>query len=387
MKIVFPKEILENSSEIYRYRFLKKSHVVYMILLISLIIAALVLPFVKIDLYTACPGMIRPRKEKNLITSPINGKIEDIRIVESAHVKKGDTLIKLDNKTVYSDLNLAEARVDSLECYISDLEYICVSKTIHTDSIQSALFLNQWEEYKQKLKAMKQKVRRFQVVFKRQLHLYDKGVISKVDMENARFELRKVKNELEYFKKRQKTSWLNELNQKRVDLNLVLSKVLSLTKKNKLHYILSPTTGHIQELKGLERNSFLYRGSAIAEISPQTDLMVECYVSPNDIGMLKKNQLVKFQIDAFDHNRWGSATGSIEIINQDVSNINDLPMFKVFCSINESALLLNKMTQGNLQKGMTLKALFFINKRSVFDLLFDKLEDWYNPSSYNLCQG
>ena len=109
--------------------------------------------------------------------------------------------------------------------------------------------------------------------------------------------------------------------------------------------------------------------------------MAECYVSPADIGLLKDNHSVKFQIDAFDHNRWGTATGHIVRINQDISNINDLPMFKVMCSINETDLFLNKTINGSLQKGMTLRALFFIDNRSLFQLLFDELEDWYDQSS------
>ena len=108
--------------------------------------------------------------------------------------------------------------------------------------------------------------------------------------------------------------------------------------------------------------------------------MVECYVSPSDIGQIKKNQPVKFQIDAFDHARWGTATGQIVRINQDISKVNDIPMFKVLCSINETGLFLNKKINGSFQKGMTLTALFFIENRSLFQLLFDKLDDWYDPS-------
>ena len=381
MKSIFPKEILDYTSELYRYHFLKKSQTIYVILLLSIICVSAALPFIKIDLYTASPGMIRPSKVRNLITSPINGKINDVHIVENSSVKKGDTLVSLDDSSVSQELGLIEEQLDSLNLYLLDLKLLSYSKIVRSDSLMTSLYTSQFIRYEQQLKDLQENKQRHLVLFKRQNYLYEKGVIAKIDIETATFELNKARNELLYFKKHQKSLWLDQLHQKKSDLRLAHSKLLSLKKNKDLHYILSPSTGSIQEFKGFEKNNFLYTGSAIAEISPQTDLMAECYVSPADIGLLKNNHSVKFQIDAFDHNRWGTASGRIVRINQDISNINELPMFKVLCSINETDLFLNKTTTGSLQKGMTLRALFFIDNRSLFQLLFDELEDWYDQSS------
>jgi len=380
MKNIFPKEILDYTSELYRYNFLKRSQVIYVVLLASLVICSVALPFIKIDLYTASPGMIRPGKERNLITSPINGKINDMLIAENSSVKVGDTLVILDDSSISQEIALMEEQTDTLKLYIEDLRLLCEKKMISSDSLGTTLGKSQFQQYKQKLKDLQENWQRHLSVFKRQNHLFKKGVIAKIEFETSTYELEKSRNELLYFRKRQKSLWQNELQQKKSDLRLAQSKLLSLEKNKDLHYIISPSTGDIQEFKGFERNNFLYTGSAIAEISPQTDLMVECYVSPSDIGQIKNDQPVKFQIDAFDHTRWGSATGQIVRINQDISNINDLPRFKVLCSINETGLFLNKGIAGNFQKGMTLTALFFIENRSLSQLLFDKLDDWYDPS-------
>lgn len=381
MKTIFPKEILEYTSELHRYKFLKKSQMIYLILLLSLICFSAALPFIKIDLYSASSGMIRPSKERNMITSPINGKIDKVLIVENSSVKKGDTLLTLDDSIVSQELILIEEQLDSLELYIHDLKLMCHSKMLRIDSLKTNLYKSQFIRYNQKLKALRERNQRQLVQFKRQNHLYTKGVIAKIEIESATFELDKAHNDLLYFKKHQKSLWLDQLHQKTANLRVTKSKQLSLRKNKDLHFILSPSTGSVQEFKGLERNNFLYTGSAIAEISPQTDLMVECYVSPANIGLLKNNHPVKFQIDAFDHNRWGAASGEIVRINKDISNINNLPMFKVLCSINETSLFLNKTINGNLKKGMTLTALFFIDNRSLFELMFDELEDWFGQSS------
>lgn len=380
MKSIFPKEILDYTSELYRYNFLKRSQVIYMILLISLLIIGAALPFIKIDLYTSSPGIIRPSKERNLITSPINGMINDVLIVENSSVKEGDTLVILDDSSISQELALIEEHTDTLKLYIEDLKLMCHDLMVPQDSLVTALGKSQFQQYEQKLKDLEKKRQRHLSTFKRQNHLYKKGVIAKIEFETSAYELETSRNELLYFKKNQIRLWQNELHQKKSDLRVVQSKLLSLKKNKDLHYIVSPTTGNIQDFKGFDRNNFLYTGTAIAEISPQTDLMVECYVSPSDIGQIKNNQPVKFQIDAFDHARWGTATGQIVRINQDISKVNDLPMFKVLCSINETGLFLNKKINGSFQKGMTLTALFFIENRSLFQLLFDKLDDWYDPS-------
>jgi len=354
---------------------------IYLILLISLICLCAALPFIKIDLYSSSVGMIRPSKERNMITSPINGKINEVLIVENSSVKKGDTLLTLDDSAVSQELNLIQEELDSLVLYIHDLKLMCHSKMVRIESLETTLYKSQLLRYNQKLKALRERNQRQLAQFKRQNHLYTKGVIAKIEIETERFELDKTHNDLLYFKKHQKSLWLDQLHQKTGDLRLASSKQLSLKKNKDLHFIISPSTGNIQEFKGYQRNNFLYTGSAIAEISPQTDLMVECYVSPANIGLLKNNHPVKYHIDAFDHNRWGAASGKIVRINQDVSSINNLPMFKVLCSINESSLFLNKTINGSLQKGMTLTALFFIDNRSLYELLFDELEDWFDQNS------
>ena len=380
MKSIFPKEILQHASEVYRYNFLKRTQAIYVILLLLLLSICIALPIIEIDLYSSSPGMIRPSKERNILTSPINGKIKEVLTTENAFVKKGDTLVTLDDLSVSQQMRLQEEELDSLHLYVNDLKLMSHPKMVQSDSIASTLFKSQFMRYLQKLKAFQRKLQRDLSLFNRQKHLYERGVIAKIEFEKSSFELEKTRNELQYFKKHQQSLWQNLLHQKKLERHRVQSKLSSLENRKSLHYIISPSTGSIQDLKGLEKNNFLYTGSSIAEISPQTDLMVECYVSPVDIGLLKKSHPVKFQIDAFNHSHWGSATGQIIRINQDISSINDLPMYKVLCSINETGLFLNKKTKGNLRKGMTLTALFFIDKRSLFQLLFDKLEDWYKPS-------
>ena len=377
MKNIFPKEIITQSVEYHRHKYLRKSHTVYFILLIGLIIVTFLLPFIHIDLYSASSGMIRPEKEINEINSPINGKVEQVNIVENSFVHSGDTLVMLNDKDITLTLLRLKNQLDSLGIETHDLQYLIKFKYYKTDSLFSSIYKSQLQEHRFKTKSLKDKLNWSRVNFARQNQLFRHGVISKKEFEQSSQHHENDKNALLLYQSQQKRVWQSELEAKRSETRILQARQLEFKKTKSLHYIIAPVDGTIQNLSGIEKNNFVYTGSSIAHISPKTDLLVECYVKPADIGMIKKNHPVTFQIDAFDHNYWGLATGKILQISEDNLFINNMPMFKVLCSMNERRLVLENNIYGKLKKGMTLRAHFFIKNRSLFQLLFDNLNDWY----------
>ncbi len=377
MKNIFPKEFITQSVELHRYNHLKKSQTVYLILIIGLIITTFLLPFIDIDLYTASRGMIRPKKQRNLINSPINGKVEKVNVIDNSHVNEGDTLVILENNDVSVAILRIKNQSDSLKLETKDIQYLLRSNKYHIDSLQTDLQKSQVQEHLFKVKSLEDNLNWNQKDFARQKKLFHLGVIARKEFESSTERLESYENALRFYKSQQKRIWQNQLKVKFSELRILHAKLMEFEKEKSQHYIIAPIDGTIQDLVGIEKNNFVYTGSSIAHISPQTDLLVECFVTPSDIGMIKKNHPVTFQVDAFDHNYWGSATGKIIQISEDNLMINNVPMFKVICSLNEKKLLLNKNIKGKLKKGMTLKAHFFIKTRTLLQLVFDKLNDWY----------
>lgn len=125
--------------------------------------------------------------------------------------------------------------------------------------------------------------------------------------------------------------------------------------------------------------NFVSPSQTIAYVSANDNLLVECYVSPTDIGYISINQDIKFQLDAFNYNQWGMATGVVQEISEDISTINNKPVFKVRCLLHNKYLSLNTGYKGYLKKGMTLTGRFYLTNRTLWQLLFDKINDWVNP--------
>ena len=119
----------------------------------------------------------------------------------------------------------------------------------------------------------------------------------------------------------------------------------------------------------------------MGEITPDTELIAECYISPKDIGLIDKSKVVSFQIDAFNYNQWGLATGNIIRIADDVEFMDNQPFYKIQCKINQKHLKLKNGYKREIGKGMTLNARFEITERTLYELLYDKMDDWLNPGN------
>ncbi len=379
MKNIFPKEIIANTVEVHQFKHQTKNKVIYTILIISVLCLCASLPFIFMDIYSSAQGILKSHKERNQITSLHSGKIKTIFIEENKYVQQGDTLLTIDNAAGLAKLKLLNDQLEEVEKFICDLNYLSNTKSLSLDSLHSFLYQKQYLLYIQKLRELQ--TRRFKTKkdFIRQQKLYKKEVIAKLEFENSKYNFEISLNELDHFKKQQLNQWQSKLTEQKNKSKELKSSIFQLNDEQKNYIITASIKGTIQNLKGLEAGNFIIAGTSIADISPDTDLIAECYINPSDIGMLKKNNEVKFQINAFNYNQWGMATGKIISISKDITIVNNMPLFRVICSLDQKQLKLKNGFEGELKKGMTLNARFFIINRSAYDLLYDKADDWFTP--------
>lgn len=167
----------------------------------------------------------------------------------------------------------------------------------------------------------------------------------------------------------------------RRELSELLSSEAEIEEQNKLFTLMAPVNGSVQNLSGIQAGSYVFANQKIAEISPDAQLIAICYVKPADIGLIRKGQLVNFQIDAFNYNQWGLISGKVIDISDDIIlSDQGVSVFKVRCVLNSNHLKLKNEYKGYLRKGMSFTARFMVAERTLFDLLYDKLDDWLNPN-------
>jgi membrane fusion protein, peptide pheromone/bacteriocin exporter len=178
---------------------------------------------------------------------------------------------------------------------------------------------------------------------------------------------------------RQITFWQSDLSRYQIEFTELEALQKQLLEEKEQYVIKASATGTIQQLTGKYIGSSVQAGESLGIISPDSNLLVECYVSPQDIGFLRKDMKANFQINSFNYNQWGLASGKILNVANDFIIQNQKPVFKVQCLMDKTFLKLKTGYVGKIKKGMNLRARFIITRRSIYQLMYDKVDDWVNP--------
>ncbi len=380
MKQIFPKEIIGSTIEVHQFKHSSKSKIIYSIILLSIVLILGLLPFIKVDIYTSARGIIKPDKERLSVTSLNSGKVIQDNLMNNSLVKKGDTLLVLDNTIIDEKLKLSEQQMTEMLLFVEDLSYLIDSKYINISKIKTPKYKKDYLLYQQKMHELQTRFKKLKQDFERSTLLYNKEVIAKVEFENTKFDYDLAVSNINQLKQQQYNTWQANLIDYKNNLLELKSAVKQLLDNKSQFVVTAPITGILLNAKSLETGSFLSSGQSFVDISPNTNLLVECFITPQDIGLLKLNNEVHFQIDAYNYNQWGLASGKVIEIGKDIEFIENTSIFKVQCHINENALSLKNGFEGKLKKGMTLNAQFKLTERTLFDLLYDKVDDWVNPS-------
>ncbi|WP_318345992.1 HlyD family secretion protein [Flagellimonas baculiformis] len=380
---IFPKEIIENTIQAHIPKNGVKSKAVYGLILAVVILAVGSMPFIKITVYKNAQGLVRPSMERIAITSLHSGKVLFSDIRNNKYVERGDVLLIVENNVLNEQIALTDYDGKRLLQEINDLQYLLGQKQLQSDSIQSPKYQKEYFQYSEFLFEHKTRIKKLKVDYERNQKLLGRGVIAKAEFEDIKLEYDLAINAFNQFKQQQLNKWESSLTELKNELEITQNKSSQYLQSKKEHVVTAPISGSLVNPMGIERGSIVSSGSILTEISPDTELLAVCYVSPSDIGLIDESKPVNFQIDAFNYNQWGLATGKILEISQDVELINEQPVFEVRCQMNEEFLQLKNGVRGTIKKGMTFNARFKLTERTLYQLLYDKVDDWMNPAKQN----
>jgi membrane fusion protein, peptide pheromone/bacteriocin exporter len=358
-----------------------KTQILYLIVLIFIIIVSACLPFIKIDISIQANGIIRPLAEKSEIKIIPTESVTKINVKEGQFIQQGDTLVTLCFDKVNSKLQFTKGELYKVESYIDDLKYLISNiKEFNSTDVLSNLYKQQSISYLQRLQEIGSRISIAVKELERNQKLFDNSFISSKELENINFTFNNLIAERELMTSTQLIQWKTDLMKFQTTQESYISELYQLNKEKDTYIIKSPVTGTIEEFQGIYNGSILHSGQTIAIISPSSEIIAEIYVSSKDIGYINKETLVRIQIDAFNYNEWGMIPGIITDISDDFVLVNNTPFFKVKCRLEKNYLQLKSGFKGCLKKGMTLHAKFLITKRSLIQLIYQKSDDWINPS-------
>ena len=379
--MLLPNKWIENSIEAYLYQHTTVSQKIYWVVLAAISITLISLPFIYVDITVQGSGIIRPVAEKTEIISPLSELVDSVFIREGAQVKKGDAILRFrTNQTDYK-ISYQTSRLSDYEAHLADLSYL--SKGEKPQTFYSSVRQREYTYYIQRRLELTTAIEQAEKEYQREKMLYDKQLISTEEYEKYYYQYESRKNELASFAESQLSTWQADLNSYRNLYGEMQTALKQEVVDKDLCIVRSPVNGTVDQFMGIYRGSSLQAGQSLAIISPDSALYIETYVTPRDIGYVYIGMPVNVQVESFNYNQWGSITGEVADISSDFLTDNQgYSFYKVKCSMEKDYLTLKNGRQGKLKKGMSVAAHFRITRRSLFDLLYQKIDDWINPAQY-----
>lgn len=380
---LFPDEIIDNSAESNFHKHSLSTKLIYITTVLFVVFSLALLPFINVDVSVRSQGVIRPITERNQLTSLVSGEIQNLYVQENEFVKKRDKIAEISAPIIKEKIQFNKQRQQEIREYLNDLSHL---KDLDSTSVfksvdlRTAKYEQSFLKFKQEAGNAFQKMQEAKQKLQRDRQLYNQDFLSKAMYEKTSYSLRSARNSLQLLFERQLNKWQTDQISYQNELEQLQNKEEQFKKELQQHVIRAPISGTIQNLKGIYKGSFVSPNQKLAEISPDTGLIAECYVPPKDIGLLKEGMEARFQVSAYNFKQWGMLTGTIVEISNDVSVINDRPVFIVESRLNKTYLELENGYRGTLKKGMTMQARFTITQRSLFELLYDNVDDWLNPN-------
>lgn len=356
---------------------------IYLGILSLVIVAIIALPVVHVPISASARGTVRPAKENTQLMAMVSGRVISSTLQQNNQaVNQGDTLLVITAEQLSTQKDLQANQSADYRAQLQDLERVSRGQF---SGLQTG-------QYQREVSAMQEKIAQIQTqlaLAKKDLDratlLSNQGVIPKADYDKYYYNYQDLQRQVSSIREQQLAQWQAQKRETERQVRSLGSEIQRLNQEQKNYIITAPVSGRLVNFSGIQKGNFIVQGQSIGEISPEQNLTAECLVSPKDIGFISKGQNVKFQIDTYNYNQWGLLQGKVTDIDQNIS-VNQQTgeaNFKVRCKMDNNYLQLKNGYKGQIGKGMTFTARFYMLDRTLWQLLFDKVDDWFNPNFKN----
>ncbi len=331
--------------------------------------------FVKVDPGIRARGYIRPVCERTEIKSLAPARVSKIMVSPGDQVRKMDTILLFDQDKNLNSLENLQLLCNRLIAEQKDLNILISNKE---RKLSSDRYFLESEEYKRKLSGKQKELLRAHHELKRIQPLYFEQLIPEKEFQDQQFRVAILENELKTASALQMASWQRDLETVKTRMVEIREQMSGLEEQKLFLTLTAPVSGTIESLTVYE-GTLVNTGQAVCQISPDTTLIAECYLSPTIIGKIRKGMSCRFAVDAYNHHEWGSLDGQIQEISSDIHMTGQQPFYIVKCRLSKEHLELKNGTRAELKKGMSIECRFLAGKHTLFQLLLQKYGDILKP--------
>jgi adhesin transport system membrane fusion protein len=380
--------------------------------------------YAELDKIVRGEGKVVPSTQIQVIQNLEGGIVDEMLIRAGDKVKKGQTLLKLDNTQFTSSFDESEIKQAQLVARAQRLTAEAFDKPFKADEasdnprIQSLydreyrLYEGRDRQHQTNDKILAQKIEQNKLELQeaysqsKQLArsrsllnqeitlmqpLVKQGIASKVDLlrlqreeNDAYSKLRTVENSIPKIKSiiiesRAKRTEAKEvfMNEAHEELNQVLAEINQLEKSNvaladrvKRTDIKSPVNGTIKQILINTIGGVVQPGSDIVEIVPEDDaLVLEAKIVPSDIGFIYEGLTAKVKFTAYDFAIYGGLDGTVTRISADTITDDEGNSFYIARIKTDKNHLGSPKSPLYLLPGMTASVDIIVGKHTILDYL------------------
>lgn len=358
-----------------------RAKTIYWVLLGGICLAVAWLPFIALDISVKATGIVRPEHER-FDLKPLTGAVIDcIYYREGDIVPRDSPVLRLYDAHTRARAVQIRYELAQREQLLYDLKRLISNRGDPATAFRSDIYKQEWALYQTQLRerlAGLEKSRKELAVHRK---LLQARVISRKEYDDKQVENEQRESAFLTFKNSRLHEWQQQMMRYRSEYVQYELQWEQLIYDRHLYEIRAPVTGRLMGINNRYPGSMIQAGEVIGTLSPEAKLVAEVHVPVRDIGLLRKGQPVRYQIEAFDYKYFGTLSGRVTGIDHDFTLQGDKPYFKVKADFDSTSLQLSNGYTVRLKKGMTFQAGFLVTRRSLWQLLFDKMDDWLNPAA------
>ena len=375
----------EKSIEVYLAGFSPFTRIFYLSLILIVLFGLAMLPFCYVNVITRTEGIIRPFQERTVVRSLMSATIQSVHCKDGDLVKKGDTLIVFQQLAYAAQKKYISQKIENCEKLIYDLRLLTQhglwqDSTI-SNRLQTSVYRSQYLYFYDQLQEKNILSKKLQ----KDIHLYDPLVRDKVIAQNEfadiRFQLLQASAVFQSQISRQISQWETELIEQQRQLIEFQTEKRNLVVNAQSYIIKAPITGTVLMQEPLYAGGSVLPSGELLSISPEQDLIVECWMSPADMVTIYHGQTITYSIPEIRNQMSTRLEGTVISIAEDYTLVNNKPMFKIRCSLNPKKVQLQNGFSYSLSRGLLLETRFILARKSYWELMYQQLYDWFNPAA------
>ena len=397
---LIPAELGQDLVESLNAGHLLARPVVYWLILGACVAGMIAAPLIKIDVSISATGMVRPAIERCDLQAPIAGLISQVLAHENDYVQAGQPLVVLQSRDVDERLSRNHAIQAEHIDMISDLNAVTVAAAEHRPQLlppaalsilssadfKTSAFRQEYLQFLASIEANRLAAAKSRTEFDRVATLVARGITTRCELDNSRYELSRVQAEGAFLVQQAFTRWQARLREEQTALDALVSEEKRFHEERALYTVRAPINGVLLGFNGLSAGVFVPAGQSLGTLSPDDSLVVETLIPPRDVGLIRLGQPVKIRIDAYPYAQGSMLEGKVIAISGDVTagystGASGVSPFQFKVTVRPAATTLYPPNGhcGELKKGLLVQTRFLVTRRSLFRLLYDDIRSSFDP--------